>query len=284
MSDILSAIRSNKSAAQIADFWLSGGFYKLEGLATGANTDFLLSQGGVNNQIRQFKPGLEYILTNGNVSTLGLTANGVSIGKAAPGSGVTVDFTGGGVASRAFRLQADNTGGNFSGMYYGALFNGNTVTYGYISAINNSATADAALTSIRFYATQNVVIGNIADNSGGKLQIDGNVVPSTTNTRTLGTSSFVWNELYINAASYTTGGRDLLVLNQTTKRLEKTASVPVTSVDYGNGVIDTAGNGQPEGVVTASPSSTYRQKDGTPGTMFWGKQSGTGNTGWVPVW
>lgn len=53
--------------------------------------------------------------------------------------------------------------------------------------------------------------------------------------------------------------------------------------DFGDGVTDTAGNGSPEGVVTAAPSSTYRQKDGTPGNLFWNKQSGTGNTGWAPI-
>lgn len=54
-------------------------------------------------------------------------------------------------------------------------------------------------------------------------------------------------------------------------------------IDFGDGVTDSAGNGIPEGVVIAAPGSTYRQKDGTPGGVFWVKQSGTGNTGWAPL-
>lgn len=54
-------------------------------------------------------------------------------------------------------------------------------------------------------------------------------------------------------------------------------------IDFGDGVTDSAGNGIPEGVVSAAPASTYRQKDGVPGSVFWVKQSGTGNTGWAPI-
>ena len=55
----------------------------------------------------------------------------------------------------------------------------------------------------------------------------------------------------------------------------------VTTMDYGNGVIDTAGTGTPEGNVSASRGSTYRRRDGGAGTSFYVKESGTGNTGWV---
>jgi hypothetical protein len=44
---------------------------------------------------------------------------------------------------------------------------------------------------------------------------------------------------------------------------------------------DTAGNGSPEGVVTANKGSTYRRFDGGAATCFYVKESGTGNTGWV---
>jgi hypothetical protein len=47
------------------------------------------------------------------------------------------------------------------------------------------------------------------------------------------------------------------------------------------GCIDTAGNGTPEGVVTAEKGSTFRRADGGPGTCFYVKESGSGNTGWV---
>jgi hypothetical protein len=44
---------------------------------------------------------------------------------------------------------------------------------------------------------------------------------------------------------------------------------------------DTAGNGSPEGVVTANKGSTYRRFDGGAAGCFYVKESGTGNTGWV---
>lgn len=49
----------------------------------------------------------------------------------------------------------------------------------------------------------------------------------------------------------------------------------------GSNVIDTAGSGSPEGVLTAAIGSTYRRTDGGAGTSFYVKESGTGNTGWV---
>lgn len=44
------------------------------------------------------------------------------------------------------------------------------------------------------------------------------------------------------------------------------------------------GTGSPEGVVTAVPGSFYIRTDGTPGTILYFKESGTGNTGWVAKW
>jgi hypothetical protein len=43
------------------------------------------------------------------------------------------------------------------------------------------------------------------------------------------------------------------------------------------------GNGSPEGVVTADPSSVYHQEDGLAGTTLWVKETGTGNVGWARV-
>lgn len=41
--------------------------------------------------------------------------------------------------------------------------------------------------------------------------------------------------------------------------------------------------GQPEGVVPKGVGSIYIQLDGVPGSVLWVKQSGTGNTGWMPI-
>ena len=50
----------------------------------------------------------------------------------------------------------------------------------------------------------------------------------------------------------------------------------------GENIIDRAGKGSPEGVVTANRGSTFRRTDGGAGTCFYVKESGDGtNTGWV---
>lgn len=46
-------------------------------------------------------------------------------------------------------------------------------------------------------------------------------------------------------------------------------------------IFHTAGQGTPEGNVTAPVGSTYSRKDGGASTSFYVKESGTGNTGWV---
>jgi len=47
------------------------------------------------------------------------------------------------------------------------------------------------------------------------------------------------------------------------------------------GTIITAGQGSPEGVVTAPPGSLYTQTNATPPNFLWQKQTGSGNTGWA---
>lgn len=42
-----------------------------------------------------------------------------------------------------------------------------------------------------------------------------------------------------------------------------------------------SGEGDPEGMVTASVGSIYQRTDGGAGTSFYVKESGDGNTGWV---
>ena len=43
------------------------------------------------------------------------------------------------------------------------------------------------------------------------------------------------------------------------------------------------GTGSPEGAVTARVGSTYQNRSGGANTTFWYKESGTGNTGWIPL-
>jgi hypothetical protein len=48
-----------------------------------------------------------------------------------------------------------------------------------------------------------------------------------------------------------------------------------------NGVNLLAGAGSPEGVVSAPVGSFYLRSDGAPGSTFYVKESGSGNTGWA---
>lgn len=48
------------------------------------------------------------------------------------------------------------------------------------------------------------------------------------------------------------------------------------------GPLDMAGTGSPEGVIAAPIGSSYRRIDGGAGSTLYVKESGTGNTGWVP--
>lgn len=43
------------------------------------------------------------------------------------------------------------------------------------------------------------------------------------------------------------------------------------------------GDGSPETVVTAPVSTLFLRGDGAPGSVFYVKTSGTGNTGWTAV-
>lgn len=47
------------------------------------------------------------------------------------------------------------------------------------------------------------------------------------------------------------------------------------------GPLELQGTSTPEAAVTAPVGSTFRQTDGTQGNVFWVKESGAGNTGWV---
>ncbi len=60
-----------------------------------------------------------------------------------------------------------------------------------------------------------------------------------------------------------------------------TINLGSTDVD---GRIVTTGNGTPEGNVTALVGSLYINRTGTPGTLIYLKETGTGNTGWVAKW
>jgi hypothetical protein len=58
-------------------------------------------------------------------------------------------------------------------------------------------------------------------------------------------------------------------------------ATPVRTGGAGHKASEYSGTGTPEGTVTAAVGSRYFRLDGGAGTVFYVKESGTGNTGWV---
>lgn len=74
-------------------------------------------------------------------------------------------------------------------------------------------------------------------------------------------------------------------INQTTptRTLDVNGTTNLNGVVTIQGATVQAGNGSPEGTVSAVVGSTYMRKDGASGTTLYTKISGTGNTGWEAV-
>lgn len=53
--------------------------------------------------------------------------------------------------------------------------------------------------------------------------------------------------------------------------------------DDGETIYDLVGSGTPEGTVTAAVGSVYRRSNGSSNTTLYVKETGSGNTGWVPA-
>jgi hypothetical protein len=135
---------------------------------------------------------------------------------------------------------------------------------------------------VRSVAAQNLTVG--FSQTGGGTTYNGS---SVTNVGTSWTTIFVdlnhtgapagsTGDLYVTGAS---GAFDLayvyiLPYNGETFSLQN---------NYGGGLIDAAGTGSPDAVLTAAIGSTFRRRDGIAGASFYVKQTGTGNTGWVAI-
>lgn len=200
-AQILSAIRNQTSAYQLGGFSLSGGTYKLLNMPlTTSTTDKVVSVNATGN-LRTNALSLQFVMNGGTTSTVGATFNGITIDKSSPVLGVLIDMTGTTAAAsfREYKMRADNTGGYFSGGYFGTLFNAQRVTYSYLS-VNDSITGLAYLnTLLRLYPFGQVVVGNTAPSlNGGKFQVSGTVTADTIKMRvrrssTIGDSILMWN-------------------------------------------------------------------------------------------
>jgi len=90
-----------------------------------------------------------------------------------------------------------------------------------------------------------------------------------------------------NAERWTIGTTGHLTPGAATTYNIGSASLPINDLTIGgklywtgSTIFDWSGSGSPEGVVTAGIGSVYRRTNGSTGTTFYIKESGTGNTGW----
>jgi hypothetical protein len=140
----------------------------------------------------------------------------------------------------------------FQGQYSSTV--GNRYNGGYITTIatENWDSTHAGM-KIEVSAAPNASVDGFAKrwvfdptNGGGSFR------PNSDNIQELGTSSFRWSKVNTSKISWTST------------------------------VQDNFGTGTPEGSVTASVGSIYRRTDGSAATTIYIKESGSGNTGWIP--
>lgn len=98
-----------------------------------------------------------------------------------------------------------------------------------------------------------------------------------------GNTSFAQLVLQANVARILVqSGAPLQIYNDAGNKLFE-VSANGLSVTFANGVRKITGTGDPNGVETAPPGSSFSRIDGVAGETYYIKQSGTGNTGWAPI-
>jgi hypothetical protein len=195
----LSGIKNQNTTPQRGSFFLYGGPFIMRDIPIAtALTDYFMTVNATGNIRRQ--TGSFQAMANGGVTTTQAVGplDGITIGKSSPSLGILIDMTGTTATTsfREYKIRSDNTGGYFSGMYYGALFNAQRLTYGYIAGLDSSLSSSYATTSIRLYPSKNVVIGNTSEvNMGGILQVAGHITPTVNSAYTLGNSTLRWRSV-----------------------------------------------------------------------------------------
>jgi parallel beta-helix repeat protein len=153
---------------------------------------------------------------------------------------------------RTFGTGSNTVGGGFQ--VRGSVWtSGQAIVYGDIRYTSNR----------RVYRCSNV---------GGTAS----VVPVHTTGSATGADGIRW-QLLANSSQQVTS----IDFNTSNVSLGTALRMPVTDTTNST-VHEYAGNGSPEGVVTAPVGSTYRRADGGAGTCFYVKESGVGATGWTP--
>lgn len=158
---------------------------------------------------------------------------------------------------------------------------GYSITSGFRNTIVGVSSAGGTLTT----GSTVTLVGYNADVNAGNL----------TNATAIGASAVAdaSNAVVLGNSSVTRGGMKSTksgVLWYVPGVMESTGDIVISTSSSGirylssTGVADLSGSGSPEGAIAAPVGSTYRRSDGSSGTSFYRKESGTTTSaGWVPV-
>lgn len=125
-----------------------------------------------------------------------------------------------------------------------------------VSQIAASANSSEALAALQAFS--------VDDGVGGLLHLAQLLLQATTCSIVLSTN------------------RDLNIINDSDQVL-LTILANGSGIRDRNNVVRVSGTGDPNGVITGAPGSTFSRTNGSAGETFYVKQSGTGNTGWSPI-
>lgn len=143
-------------------------------------------------------------------------------------------------------------------------------------------------------ASINFLNGYVSMATNGTVLYNGPGAGFGISDRTLGGNTFY---LYNDDGSFRfgTAGSDKMLIDttsgnigigaaSTSDKLAVNGVVAATSYRQGaSGPTWSSGSGTPEGTITAPIGSTFSRTNGSTGTSLYVKESGSGNTGWVPV-
>lgn len=135
----------------------------------------------------------------------------------------------------------------------------------------------------KIFAPNSTTLGMFNANYG--VSINNSVFEPSASTVTLGRVSNRFASLFVDG--WNIGANGIVPTEGNAKNIGQPGlevrRLYTISIYWSATVFDSAGNGSPEGVVTALPASKYRRLDGTTGTQEYIKRAGIGNTGWEAI-
>ena len=171
----------------------------------------------------------------------------------------------------------------------------NTIGSPTLIKVNITNTASGA--NANFMNFQISGVDYFTVNKGGGVSVRSHILPLPANTCDIGSTSARFKDLWIGTIdsrrikTVASVVSDIPVIakgmtGQTANLIEAqdvsaNALMFVSPTGAIQSLYQRFGSGSPEGVVTAPIGATYSRTDGSAGTSFYVKESGTGNTGWV---